>query len=73
MKPNIEYVKQEMERRKWTGSQLAMKMGVSRMEVRGLTLCGFAQLYSGPLESLLASISAIFKVLLSLFFMAYFS
>ena len=34
MKPNIEYVKQEMERRKWTGSQLAMKMGVSRMAVR---------------------------------------
>ena len=32
-----------------------------------------SQLYSGPLESLLASISAIFKVLLSLFFMAYFS
>ena len=36
MKPNIEYVKQEMERRKWTGSQLAMKMGVSRMEVSRL-------------------------------------
>lgn len=36
MKPNIEYVKQEMERRKWTGSQLAMKMGISRMEVSRL-------------------------------------
>ena len=36
MKPNIEYVKREMERRKWTGSQLAMKMGVSRMEVSRL-------------------------------------
>lgn len=33
VKPNIEYIKKEMERRKWTGSQLAMKMGVSRMEV----------------------------------------
>lgn len=36
MKPNIEYVKQEMERHKWTGSQLAMKMGVSRLEVSRL-------------------------------------
>lgn len=36
MKPNIEYIKQEMERHKWTGSQLAMKMGVSRMEVSRL-------------------------------------
>lgn len=36
MKPNIEYVKQEMEHREWTGSQLAMKMGVSRMEVSRL-------------------------------------
>lgn len=33
MKPNLEYIKKEMERHKWTGSQLAMKMGVSRMEV----------------------------------------
>lgn len=33
MKPNIEYIKKEMEQHKWTGSQLAMKMGVSRMEV----------------------------------------
>ena len=36
MKPNKEYVKQEMERREWTGSQLTMKMGVSRMEVSRL-------------------------------------
>lgn len=36
MRPNIEYVKQEMERHHWTGSQLAMKMGVSRMEVSRL-------------------------------------
>lgn len=36
MKPNIEYVKRETERRKWTGSQLAMKMGVSRIEVSRL-------------------------------------
>ena len=36
MKPNIEYIKQEMEQHKWTGSQLAMKMGVSRMEVSRL-------------------------------------
>lgn len=36
MKPNIEYIKKEMARRKWTGSQLAMKMGVSRMEVSRL-------------------------------------
>lgn len=33
MKPNIEYIKQKMEQHKWTGSQLAIKMGVSRMEV----------------------------------------
>ena len=33
MKPNIEYIKKEMELHKWTGSRLAMKMGVSRMEV----------------------------------------
>lgn len=36
MKPNIEYIKQEMERHKWTGSQFAMKMGVSKMEVSRL-------------------------------------
>lgn len=36
MKPNIEFVKREMERHNWTGSQLAMKMGVSRMEVSRL-------------------------------------
>lgn len=36
MKPNIEYIKQEMALHKWTGSQLAMKMGVSRMEVSRL-------------------------------------
>lgn len=36
MKPNIEYIKREMERRKWSGSKLAMKMGVSRMEVSRL-------------------------------------
>lgn len=36
MKPNIEYIKKEMERHKWSGSQLAMKMGVSRMEVSRL-------------------------------------
>ena len=36
MKPNIEYIKQKMEQHKWTGSQLAIKMGVSRMEVSRL-------------------------------------
>ena len=36
MKPNIEYIKKEMELHKWTGSRLAMKMGVSRMEVSRL-------------------------------------
>jgi len=36
MKPNINYIRKEMDRRKWTGSQLAMKMGVSRMEVSRL-------------------------------------
>lgn len=36
MKPNIEYIKREMERHKWSGNQLAMKMGVSRMEVSRL-------------------------------------
>ncbi len=36
MKPNIEYIRKEMARRKWTGSQLAMKMSISRMEVSRL-------------------------------------
>lgn len=36
MKPNIEYIKNEMVRHKWTGNQLAVKMGVSRMEVSRL-------------------------------------
>lgn len=36
MKPNIEYIKQEMERHKWTGSQLAIKIGVSQIEVSRL-------------------------------------
>lgn len=36
MRPNIEYVKSEMERRQWTGGQLALKMGVPRMEVSRL-------------------------------------
>lgn len=37
MRPNIEFIRKEMERRKWTGNQLAMKMGVSRMEVRSVS------------------------------------
>lgn len=36
MRPNIEFIKQEMNRHKWSGSQLAVKMGVSRMEVSRL-------------------------------------
>ena len=36
MKPNLEYIKREMNRHEWTGSQLATKMGVSRMEVSRL-------------------------------------
>lgn len=36
MRPNIERIKTELLNRKWTGSQLAMKMGVSRMEVSRL-------------------------------------
>ena len=36
MKPNIEFIKAEMDKRHWSGSQLAMKMGVSRMEVSRL-------------------------------------
>lgn len=33
MKPNIDYIKKEMECRHLTGGQLAIKMGISRMEV----------------------------------------
>lgn len=33
MRPNIQRIKSEMEQRNWTGSKLALKMGVSRMEV----------------------------------------
>lgn len=36
MRPNIERIRQEMDKRNWSGSQLAMKMGVSRMEVSRL-------------------------------------
>lgn len=36
MRPNIERIRQEMDKRHWSGSQLAMKMGVSRMEVSRL-------------------------------------
>lgn len=36
MKPNIELIKAELEKRNWSGSKLAMKMGVSRMEVSRL-------------------------------------
>lgn len=36
MRPNIEYIRREMEQRQWSGSQLAMRMGVSRMEVSRL-------------------------------------
>lgn len=36
MKPNVEYIKKEMERHNWTGGQLALRMGVSRMEVSRL-------------------------------------
>lgn len=36
MRPNIELVKEELARRNWSGSKLAMKMGVSRMEVSRL-------------------------------------
>ncbi|NJP41655.1 helix-turn-helix transcriptional regulator [Oscillospiraceae bacterium HV4-5-C5C] len=33
MRPNIDYIKAEMKKRNWSGSKLAMKMGISRMEV----------------------------------------
>lgn len=36
MRPNIERIKLELDQRNWSGSQLAMKMGVSRMEVSRL-------------------------------------
>lgn len=36
MRPNIEYIKEEIKKRNWTGSQLALKMCVSRMEVSRL-------------------------------------
>lgn len=36
MKPNIELIKAELAKRNWSGSKLAMKMGVSRMEVSRL-------------------------------------
>ena len=36
MRPNIKRIKQELDQRNWSGSQLAMKMGVSRMEVSRL-------------------------------------
>lgn len=36
MKPNIDFIKAEMDKHHWSGSQLAMKMGVSRMEVSRL-------------------------------------
>lgn len=36
MRPNIQRIKTELQNRHWSGSQLAMKMGVSRMEVSRL-------------------------------------
>ncbi len=33
MRPNIEYIQRQMEARHWSGSQLAQKMGISRMEI----------------------------------------
>lgn len=36
MRPNIAYIKEELKSRNWSGSQLAMKMGISRMEVSRL-------------------------------------
>ena len=36
MRPNIEYIQEAMQKNNWTGSQLARKMGVSRMEVSRL-------------------------------------
>lgn len=36
MRPNIDFVKKQMAERNWSGSKLAMKMGISRMEVSRL-------------------------------------
>lgn len=36
MRPNVDYIKSELERKNWFGSQLALRMGVSRMEVSRL-------------------------------------
>lgn len=36
MRPNIDFIRQAMTVHNWTGSQLATKMGVSRMEVSRL-------------------------------------
>ena len=36
MSPNIELIQSELKKRNWSGSRLAMKMGVSRMEVSRL-------------------------------------
>lgn len=36
MRPNTELIKAELVKRKWSGSQLALKMGLSRMEVSRL-------------------------------------
>ena len=36
MKPNINFIRNAMEAHHWSGSQLALKMGVSRMEVSRL-------------------------------------
>ena len=36
MRPNIPLIKEELERRQWSGNKLAMKMGISRMEVSRL-------------------------------------
>ncbi len=36
MKPNIALIQSELQKRNWSGSKLAMKMGVSRMEVSRL-------------------------------------
>ena len=36
MRPNIPLITEELERRQWSGNKLAMKMGISRMEVSRL-------------------------------------
>lgn len=33
MRPNLDLIQKQMEIRHWSGSQLAQKMGISRMEV----------------------------------------